>query len=218
MSKYTDLKKTALALFSEHGYEGTSLNMIAEQTGIRKSSIYAHFNNKDELFMSLIEDISNHYMDVMLDHFKILDKEKSLSVQDKLQITFNVYLGSVKNDLVISRFWKRSVVFPPHHLKDRIKDTRNSLALNSLISKVNSLFIEGICIGEVKDQAVSDLTRSYFCLLEGVIFSLLYNEEVMDFRLPDSMWKHFWSGISDIEMEKEISYERYRTVSFDPLR
>lgn len=46
----------ALQHFVTYGYDGASLNQIAEMVGIRKASIYAHFANKDALFLTLLED------------------------------------------------------------------------------------------------------------------------------------------------------------------
>jgi AcrR family transcriptional regulator len=40
---------TALALFAEQGYEGTSLQQVADGVGLHKSSLFHHFRSKDEL-------------------------------------------------------------------------------------------------------------------------------------------------------------------------
>ena len=45
----------AIDLFSEYGYTGASIRGIAVSVGIKESSIYAHFINK--------EDILNHILD-----------------------------------------------------------------------------------------------------------------------------------------------------------
>jgi len=42
-----------LKLFSEHGFAGTSMRMLARATGLRESSLYNHFAGKDELYRSL---------------------------------------------------------------------------------------------------------------------------------------------------------------------
>ncbi len=45
------------ALFSEHGYKGTSVRKIASQVGIRESAIYNHYKNKEEIFLEVAKDI-----------------------------------------------------------------------------------------------------------------------------------------------------------------
>jgi AcrR family transcriptional regulator len=44
----------ALDLFLEHGYEGTSMQAIADRAGVTKPVVYACFPGKDELFRALL--------------------------------------------------------------------------------------------------------------------------------------------------------------------
>jgi len=43
----------ALELFTERGYDKTSLRQIAEQLGFSKAAIYYHFASKEDIFMAL---------------------------------------------------------------------------------------------------------------------------------------------------------------------
>jgi len=45
----------ALALFAEHGYDGTTIKMIADSAGISQGLIYAHFASKDALLVEIFE-------------------------------------------------------------------------------------------------------------------------------------------------------------------
>ncbi|GAB3467931.1 TetR/AcrR family transcriptional regulator [Actinophytocola sediminis] len=49
------LLETALALFTQHGVEGTSLQMIADALGVTKAAVYYHFRTKDEITEAVAE-------------------------------------------------------------------------------------------------------------------------------------------------------------------
>ena len=51
----TRLLETALGLFTVHGVEGTSLQMIADALGVTKAAVYYHFRTKDEITEAVAE-------------------------------------------------------------------------------------------------------------------------------------------------------------------
>ncbi len=48
--------RAAAQIAGERGYEGTSINLVSTRSGLPKSSIYWHFENKDDLIAAVIED------------------------------------------------------------------------------------------------------------------------------------------------------------------
>lgn len=56
LSTKEKLKQAALSLFAKRGYEGTTMNDIAERVGINKASIYNHCKNKEALFLAVYQD------------------------------------------------------------------------------------------------------------------------------------------------------------------
>src|SRR5262245_5941564 len=52
----TRIQQVALDLFTENGYEATSLREIAERLGVTKAALYYHFRTKDDIIASLVQD------------------------------------------------------------------------------------------------------------------------------------------------------------------
>jgi len=84
--KATVLKEAA-ALFSEQGYERTSMREIAERAGVSKPAIYYHFANK----LSLFEELVNTFFEISKQGMK----EIANSERDPIQQL---------KDLAIARF------------------------------------------------------------------------------------------------------------------
>ena len=49
----------ALDLFSKKGYDSVSLREIAEEVGIKKSSIYSHYSSKEAILMDIFDYLTN---------------------------------------------------------------------------------------------------------------------------------------------------------------
>lgn len=50
------IQAVALELFTEQGYEKTSLREIAERLGVTKAALYYHFKSKDDIVHSFVSD------------------------------------------------------------------------------------------------------------------------------------------------------------------
>lgn len=53
------IRETALRLFTNQGYEQTSLREIAEELGVTKAALYYHFKSKEEILASMVEDVQD---------------------------------------------------------------------------------------------------------------------------------------------------------------
>lgn len=49
-AKRRDILAAATRLFTEQGYDGTSVDDIATEAGVSKQTVYSHFGNKERLF------------------------------------------------------------------------------------------------------------------------------------------------------------------------
>lgn len=50
------IRAVALELFSERGYDKTSLREIAERLGVTKAAVYYHYRTKEEILSSLLDE------------------------------------------------------------------------------------------------------------------------------------------------------------------
>lgn len=59
--------KAALKLFADHGFDGVSLNDIAEDVGIKKPTVLHHFSSKEALYRAVILDEFSDWVFLMTD-------------------------------------------------------------------------------------------------------------------------------------------------------
>ena len=56
-----EILEAALELFSVQGFDATSISQIAEAVGIRKASLYSHFESKQAILDTLVEQVLQQY-------------------------------------------------------------------------------------------------------------------------------------------------------------
>ena len=56
-----EILEAALELFSVQGFEATSISQIASAVGIRKASLYSHFENKQAILDALVQEVLEQY-------------------------------------------------------------------------------------------------------------------------------------------------------------
>ncbi|SIO28517.1 TetR/AcrR family transcriptional regulator [Fibrobacter sp. UWB11] len=61
MSTKEKILETALTMFAKNGYNGTSMEQIAQDVGIKAPSLYKHFKGKEDILNSLIDIAEARY-------------------------------------------------------------------------------------------------------------------------------------------------------------
>ncbi|MDD6204416.1 MAG: TetR/AcrR family transcriptional regulator [Firmicutes bacterium] len=52
---------SALTLFAQKGYDGASIDLIAQNSGLKGPSLYKHFKSKEEILDALIDKVEDYY-------------------------------------------------------------------------------------------------------------------------------------------------------------
>ena len=58
-----EILEAALDLFSVQGFEATSVSQIADTVGVRKASLYSHFENKHAILDALVQEVLEQYQE-----------------------------------------------------------------------------------------------------------------------------------------------------------
>jgi len=61
-----EILTTARALFIEQGYRGLSMSVLARAVGVSKAALYYHFQDKEELFLAVLNELLNE-IEVLID-------------------------------------------------------------------------------------------------------------------------------------------------------
>ena len=71
MSTKERILEAALTLFAENGYDGTSVEQIANTVGIKAPSLYKHFKGKEDILNALIDSAEVRYEEMFGSEKKI---------------------------------------------------------------------------------------------------------------------------------------------------
>lgn len=100
----------ALNLFAVHGYEGVSVAQIADAVGIKVPSLYKHYKSKQEIFDTLLREVSSRIIEarnrltVPVDA-KMADKYENINI-DLLGTMCYSLLSFYLNDEMVSKYRK----------------------------------------------------------------------------------------------------------------
>ncbi len=90
-------------LIAELGFDGTSMQLIAEAVGLQKQSLYAHFKSKDEIYSEVIRK-QNEYITIKLDECIRLNSDRT--TEELLMEVFRCYVTMFSRNEIL-KVYKR---------------------------------------------------------------------------------------------------------------
>ncbi|MBS8263775.1 TetR/AcrR family transcriptional regulator [Mesobacillus boroniphilus] len=201
MKSLDRINQEALILFAEKGYYGTSLSMIANAVGIRKSSIYAHYNSKDELFIAVVQFVAGLYKAKLEQFFAVL-KEVDHPVEHQLYHVLRWYMQLWVDKKNATKFWRRIGLFPPEHLENEIKRISAETVAQSFHKELADIFRKGVENGELRNVPSEKLVALFQILIDGILTAILLNDYQETTELIQDGWHHFWSGIKAADIRQ----------------
>lgn len=122
----------ALTLFSDRGYEGVSMRDIASKVGIKAASLYNHYESKEDIFNSIIEEMSRRYEDMIM-KMQVPHGDINIVVDTYMQVT-----------------------------EDNLTDIAKKIFLYFLKDEFASKFRRMLTIEQFRSTAVGDIFQNFF--------------------------------------------------------
>ena len=159
---------TAVKIFSDKGYDNSSIEEITAVAGVAKGSLYYHFSKKEDIFDLLLEQgfkLLKNNIELKTKHCKdAIEKiEAVLLIQIKVTVKYEEFLN-----VVFSQIWG-----------EEEKNKKCKKAVFDYIKIIEDILKEGIQKGEIYDGNVEALASGIFgTTCSSLIYRLKRNRNV----------------------------------------
>ena len=181
--------EAALELFSMQGFEATSISQITKAVGIRKASLYSHFENKQAILDALVQEVLEQYEEHSL--FARADWEKDAgrlpqTADDAVQM-IQGQIRFILHDPTVSRARKMLVIEQFQNPKLAKLQTKQNYSdvLGYFTGLIECLIQKGVL---AEDDP--EIMAAQFCLPISVWINLCDREPEREKEVMDLVDKH----------------------------
>src|ERR671922_1701949 len=139
MGRREDLSRQAARLFAEKGYHGTSVGDLAHALGVKKGSLYAHIEGKEDLLYETMRAGAAAF------HAALDEIPERLPAIEKLRLALRAHLRVVADQLDVATVFVEEWRYLEGDRRDEILAERRRYE-----ERFRALFREGRELGELR--------------------------------------------------------------------
>jgi AcrR family transcriptional regulator len=155
----------AINVFSEHGYDGTSMRMIAGKAGISVGGLYLYHENKESLYSTLMEKVLE---DVSREMEEAIEKIPDPVTAMRTLIHMRLQYARKNKELIIANTREHKFA-----LRDDVR-TRFFERQRRLIQRTLE---RGIVSGDFAPCDVGEATKVIMGVVRGFVFSFVVDTD-----------------------------------------
>lgn len=171
--------EASIELFSRRGYDGVSIRNITKEVGIKESSLYNHFTNKEEILETIFEVFRNEFRNTT-PPINLLDQ---ILEQSSLEQFFEKGFENIKNHVdnpTNEKLWR--ILYIEHYRDPLAREIFLNDIISATIDFLEVVFRKLIEKGKVKPFDSSVLAAEY----QYPIFSMIAEYNMLRFDDKDT--------------------------------
>jgi len=157
--------ESARAVFAEQGYAQASMRLIARASGISVGGLYLHFRNKEDLYLTFMQDwmkkLNDRTQEALL---KIDDPADAIRTFIMISIDFARW----NREIIILQGRELGFTFGIDRRREFFRERRRLIA---------DIVRKGIEKGTFRDCDADEASKVIFNMLRGFIVSMVVDEE-----------------------------------------
>lgn len=165
---------------------------IAADVGIRKPSIYAHYQGKDELFLAVLDQVLQGEIEFFR---QSITTDNGTPLNKRLKSFLTKYMTNYETNMG-SKFWLRTIFFPPARLYDAVME-RVYRGLDSFEAMLIPVFQSAVDTGDIAYRKPKEAAEAFLCLLDGISVELLYGGKERSAARMQASWRMYWLGLTN---------------------
>jgi AcrR family transcriptional regulator len=180
------LLETAIAMFAEKGYAGTSVREIVEQAGVSKPVLYYYFKSKEGLFLAILEMAENLQKELLA---RVL--ESAGNVLERLLLLYRRIYAGIDEKRNLYKMIHALIYGPPQGAPD-YDFTRYH---RHMFDAIRNIYNAGIDGGEAKKIADDEVAYLVLSLIDFCLHMDQVQPQLSDPQRPERLLRLAFQGI-----------------------
>ena len=171
MSKKNAILSTAIQLFARNGFKNTSMAELSKTTGVAGGTIFHHFKNKEDIFLTILKEVKNSIISSFGTHIANNSYKTGLEMVVET-VSFYLHLASTMEDhfLLLHRHEPYKLAETNIHCRQYLQEIYDCLL---------DIFEKGIEKGQkdgsIKDMPARNTAMIIFSMVDGLVRFNTYN-------------------------------------------
>lgn len=180
------LLETAIGMFAEKGYAGTSVREIVEQAGVSKPVLYYYFQSKEGLFLAILEMAEKLQKELLA---QVLTSAGN--VLERLLLLYRrIYTGIDENRNLYKMI--HSLIYGP---PQGAPDYDLSRYHRHMFEAIRNIYNSGVDGGEVKRIAADEAAYLVLSLIDFCLYMDQIQPQLADPQRPERLLRLAFQGI-----------------------